>query len=256
MYMNILITNDDGWGTPGIVTLTRLMATLTPDAHVFVVAPDGPRSAFSSKVSLGGKLYLHELERSVLRDEYSFPENVRVYTTDGTPCDCVKLAINVVLKEQPIDLIVSGINHGSNSSVNLVYSGTMGAALIGAENGIPAIGYSIDEHSMEVDFSHFAALIPDITRHLLDEHMPCGICYNVNAPVGPIQGLRWTRQADGFWQKEFVPTTDDAGRTCYQMTGEYVNREPDAQDTDMWAVAHGYVSIQPVTLDMTAYAHL
>lgn len=254
--MNILITNDDGWGTPGIVTLTRLMAALEKDVQVYVVAPDGPRSAFSSKVSLGCSLYLNEVPQETLHSEFGLGKNVKVFTTDGTPCDCIKLAINVVLKDKPIDLIVSGINHGSNSSVNLVYSGTMGAALIGAENGIPAIGYSIDEHAMEVDLSHFAAIIPDITRHLMDEKMPCGICYNVNAPVGPIQGLRWTRQADGFWQKEFEQTMDSEGKTCYRMVGEYVNREPDAQDTDMWAVAHGYVSIQPVTIDMTAYGEL
>lgn len=250
--MNILITNDDGWGTPGIVTLTRLMATLEKDAHIYVVAPDGPRSAFSSRVSIGATLYLNKVDTRVLE----LPDNVEVWTTDGTPCDCVKLAINVVLKDQPIDLIVSGINHGSNSSVNIVYSGTMGAALIGAENGIPAIGYSIDDHAMDVDLSHFAAIIPDITRHLMDEKMPCGVCYNVNAPVGPIQGLRWTRQADGFWQKEFEPTTDAEGKTCYRMVGEYINREPDAADTDMWAVAHGFVSIQPVSIDMTAYSEL
>lgn len=254
--MNILITNDDGWGTPGIVTLTRLMATLQKDVRVYVVAPDGPRSAFSSRVTLGGRLYMNKISRDVLRSDYNMPDNVEVYTSEGTPCDCVKLAINIVLKDQPIDLLVSGINHGSNSSVNLIYSGTMGAALVGAENGIPSVGYSIDNHTMEVDLSYFAALIPDITRHLLDEKMPCGICYNVNAPVGPIQGLRWTRQASGFWQREFVPTTDEEGRTCYQMTGDCVNREPDAQDTDLWAVGHGYVSIQPVTIDMTAYSEL
>lgn len=248
--MNILITNDDGWGMPGIVTLTRLMATLTKDAQVYVVAPNGPRSAFSSKVSIGHNLYLTKIEDNTL------PKNVEVYTTDGTPCDCVKLAINIVLKNKPIDLLVSGINHGSNASVNLIYSGTMGAALIGAENGFPAIGYSIDEHSPEADLSHFAALIPDITRHLLDEKMPCGVCYNVNAPVGPIQGLKWTRQANGFWQKEFEETRDEQGNTCYKMVGEFINREPEATDTDLWAMDHGYISIQPVTIDMTAFSEL
>lgn len=254
--MNILITNDDGWGTPGIVTLTRLMASLSKDAQVYVVAPNGPRSAFSSKVSINSVLEMEEVAAESLKKDYELPENVHVYTTDGTPCDCVKLGINVVLKGQTIDLLVSGINHGSNSSVNLVYSGTMGAALVGAENGIPSIGYSIDAHEMDTDLSHFAALIQDITRHLIDEKMPVGVCYNVNAPVGPIQGLRWTRQASGFWQKEVEVEVDEQGKKHYHMVGEFVNREPEAGDTDLWAVSHGFVSIQPVTVDMTAYGEL
>lgn len=245
--MNILIVNDDGWGTPGITTLARLMATI---GQVTVVAPDGPRSAFSSKVSMGQDLYLNRVEDAAM------PDNVTVYTTNGTPADCVKLAINVVMKDTPIDLLVSGINHGDNCSINIVYSGTMGAAFVAAENGIPAIGFSLSDHDVNACLSDFARYIPDITRHLTDTPMPAGVCYNVNAPVGAIRGLRWTRQARGHWQKEIADAVDGWGQPCYRLVGEFVNDEPDATDTDVWAVANGYISIQPVTVDMTAYEAL
>lgn len=245
--MNILITNDDGWGTPGIQLLTREMSRL---GDVYVVAPNGPRSAFSSKVSIGGTLYLEAVETP------DMPKNVHIYTTDGTPADCIKLAMNVVMKDITIDLVVSGINHGHNCSINLLYSGTMGAALVAAENGIPAIGFSIDDHSMEVDLSYMKPYIKDITEHLLAEPIPYGVCYNINAPVGPIEGIRWTRQCQGFWQKEINPITDAQGKPCYQLVGDFVNREPEATDTDMWAITHHLLSVQPVSVDMTHYGSL
>ncbi len=248
--MNILIVNDDGWGTPGILLLTQKMATLQPDVEVYVVAPDGPRSAFSSQVSMNKDLYLTPIS------EPELPANVHVVTTNGTPADCVKLAINVVMKGKSIDLMVSGINHGNNCSINIVYSGTMGAAFVATENGIPAIGFSLDSHDINADLSELERYLQDITRHLMDTPMPLGVCYNVNAPVGPIQGLRWTRQASGYWEKEIAEAVDSEGKPCYRMVGNYVNREPEADDTDMWALANGYISIQPVTVDMTCYSEL
>lgn len=245
--MNILVVNDDGWGTPGIRLLTDKMSALCADAEVYVVAPNGPRSAFSSKVSMNTDLYLTQVE------EPSQKKNVHIFTTNGTPADCIKLAINVVLKGKKIDLVVSGINHGNNASINLVYSGTLGAALVAAENGIPAIGFSMDSHDENESLDEFAKYLIDVTRHLTDEPMPCGVCYNVNAPVGAIQGLKWTRQASGYWEKEVADAVDADGQPCYRLTGSFVNREPDADDTDLWALAHGYISIQPVTVDMTMY---
>jgi 5'-nucleotidase len=181
-----------------------------------------------------------------------------IYLTNGTPADCVKLAINVLFNgdERRIDLLASGINHGHNASVNLLYSGTMGACFVAAEHGIPAIGFSIDDHNPDTDLSFFSPFILQITRHLLDTGFQRPVCYNVNAPVGPIQGTQWARQCSGYWEKEIQPHTDDNGNTYYSLIGTFVNREPDATDTDIWCINHHLISIQPVTLDMTDYALL
>ena len=150
-----------------------------------------------------------------------------------------------------MDLLVSGINHGNNCSVNIVYSGTMGACFVGAEHGIPAIGFSLDDHAMEADFEYFKPHILPITQMLLQRGFVRNECVNVNAPVGEIVGTRWCRQCAGHWEKEFLTHTDADGGTFYTMTGQYVNEEPDAEDTDMWALAHGYISIQSVSIDLT-----
>ena len=245
--MNILITNDDGWGTQGILTLVR---TMLPLGHVTVIAPDGPRSGYGVGITVGRPMYLTRIDGS----EYGLGE-AEIYTTNGTPADALKLAINALYEgdEKKIDLLVSGINHGSNASVNVIYSGTMGACLVAAEHGIPAIGFSYNDHSMDIDLSYAEKYIPEITRHLLEEGMPYGICYNVNFPVGPIEGIQWTRQAMGHWEKELAPHVDEQGRTYYTLVGTYINHEPDAEDTDEYAIAHHRISITPTSLDMTAY---
>lgn len=245
--MNILITNDDGWGTQGILTLVR---TMLPLGHVTVIAPDGPRSGYGVGITVNRPMYLTRIDSS----EYGLGE-AEIYTTNGTPADALKLAINALYEgdEKKIDLLVSGINHGSNASVNVIYSGTMGACLVAAEHGIPAIGFSYNDHSMDVDLSYAVKYIPEITRHLLEEGMPYGICYNVNFPVGPIEGIQWTRQAMGHWEKELAPHVDEQGRTYYTLVGTYINHEPDAEDTDEYAIAHHRISITPTSLDLTAY---
>lgn len=248
--MNILITNDDGWGTQGILTLVK---TMLPLGHVTVIAPDGPRSGYGVGITVNRPMYLTKIDGA----EYGLGE-AEIYTTNGTPADALKLAINALYEgdEKKIDLLVSGINHGSNASVNVIYSGTMGACLVAAEHGIPAIGFSYNDHSMDIDLSYAVKYIPEITRHLLEEGMPYGICYNVNFPIGPIEGIQWTRQAMGHWEKELAPHVDEQGRTYYTLVGTYINHEPEAEDTDEYAIAHHRISITPTSLDLTAYQML
>ena len=252
--MEILITNDDGWGAKGILTLVRI---LTQMGHVTVVAPDGPRSGMSNAITVNQPIYLRRLEDANWGTE-DWHKNATIYTTNGTPSDCVKLAIDVVFEgdSTKIDLLASGINHGSNAGINVIYSGTMGACFVGAEHGIPSIGYSIDDHSADADFSHMERYILELTRHLIEQKMPYGVCYNINAPVGALKGVKWTRQCRGYWTKEMIESTDEQGNKCYRLGGEFVNIEPEADDTDHWAMNNHYLSVHPCTIDQTAYEEI
>lgn len=252
--MEILITNDDGWGAKGILTLVRILTQL---GHVTVVAPDGPRSGMSNAITVNQPIYLRRLEDTNWGTE-DWHKNATIYTTNGTPSDCVKLAIDVVFEgdSTKIDLLASGINHGSNAGINVIYSGTMGACFVGAEHGIPSIGYSIDDHSADADFSHMERYILELTRHLIEQKMPYGVCYNINAPVGALEGVKWTRQCRGYWTKEMIESTDEQGNKCYRLGGEFVNIEPEADDTDHWAMNNHYLSVHPCTIDQTAYEEI
>ena len=252
--MEILITNDDGWGAKGILTLVRILTQL---GHVTVVAPDGPRSGMSNAITVNQPIYLRRLEDANWGTE-DWHKNTTIYTTNGTPSDCVKLAIDVVFEgdSTKIDLLASGINHGSNAGINVIYSGTMGACFVGAEHGIPSIGYSIDDHSADADFSHMERYILELTRHLIEQKMPYGVCYNINAPVGALEGVKWTRQCRGYWTKEMIESTDEQGNKCYRLGGEFVNIEPEADDTDHWAMNNHYLSVHPCTIDQTAYEEI
>jgi 5'-nucleotidase len=236
----ILITNDDGTEAPGIAVLTRLMMQI---GDVVVVAPDGPRSAQSNALTVTQPIRYRKIEER---------EGLKRYSCTGTPTDCVKLSLNEIVERQP-DLLVSGINHGSNTAINVIYSGTMGAVLEGCENGILSIGFSIDNHSLGVDFSFFEPFILQITREALRNGLPHATCLNVNGPTGAIAGVRVSRQCDGHWTKEFEKRTDPQGRAYFWLTGYFENQEPDAEDTDEWALLNGYVSIVPTKIDMTAY---
>lgn len=235
--MRILITNDDGWGCKGILCLTRLMRRL---GEVYVVAPDGPRSAQSSAITIDKPVIVKQIEENI-------------YTCTGTPADCVKVALNTIFQDDKPDLIVAGINHGSNASVNILYSGTLGAVFVGAENSIPAIGFSIIDHSLDADFSFFEPYILPLTQLILQQKQQYGICYNINAPIGEIKGYKITRQCQGHWHKEFKRHLDDNGNPYYLLTGDFLNHEPEAQDTDEYALQHGYIAVTPTTIDMTAH---
>ena len=248
--MNIVVVNDDGWGTAGIRLLAKEMTRL---GHVTVVAPDGPRSGFGACISVTTPITLRRVEEHDLN-------GAEVYVTNGTPADCIKLAREVLFPDEPIDLVVSGINHGSNASINVIYSGTMGACFVAAEKGIPAIGWSINSHQMDVDLHWLQPFLYDVTKHLLDEGFGPRMCYNINAPVGEIEGIRWTRQCLGHWQRELVPALDEpqlAGLVgIWKLAGDFVNDEPDATDTDIWAMEHQLLSITPATIDHTRYESL
>ena len=236
----ILITNDDGHDARGIQVLTQLMMEL---GDVVVVAPDGARSAQSNALTVTHPIRFKKLEQK---------EGLLRYSCTGTPTDCVKLALNEIVERRP-DLIVAGINHGSNSAINVIYSGTMGAVLEGCENGILSIGFSVCNHSSEADFSVFESYVLQITRAALLNGLPHATCLNVNAPVGPIKGIRVARQCDGRWTKEYAKRTDPRGGSYFWLTGNFENHEPEAEDTDEWALDHGFISIVPTKIDLTAF---
>lgn len=237
--MEILITNDDGYQAKGLEVLARCMQPL---GHITVLAPDGPRSGQSNALSFGKMLRLRQIKQT---------EAMTVYTTNGTPSDCIKLALNTLYKEGKPDLIVSGINHGSNAAVNVIYSGTMGAVFVGAENDILSIGFSLCDHDAQADFSHFAPYLVPLTHQLLAQPRRHGLCYNINAPKGEIKGIRVTRQCAGHWSKEVETYMDPLGEPFYVLKGEFVNHEPEVEETDEWALAHGYISVTPTDIDMS-----
>lgn len=236
----ILITNDDGHDARGIEVLTRLMMQI---GDVVVVAPDGPRSAQSNALTVTHPVRFKKLEER---------EGLIRYSSTGTPTDCVKLALNEIVERKP-DLVVAGINHGSNSAINVIYSGTMGAVLEGCENGILSIGFSVCDHSFGADFTNFEPYVLQITREALKNGLPHATCLNVNAPVGEIVGIKVARQCDGRWTKEFEKRMDPHGKAYYWLTGNFENHEPESEDTDEWALNHGYVSIVPTKIDLTAH---
>lgn len=236
----ILITNDDGFDAKGINVLTRLMMEI---GDVIVVAPDGPRSGQSNALTVTQPVRFNKIQEA---------EGLTRYSCTGTPTDCVKLALSEILERKP-DLLVSGINHGANSAINVIYSGTMGAVLEGCENSILSIGFSICNHSADADFSNFESYILQITRNVLEKELPQGVCLNVNAPNGPIKGVRIARQTQGYWTKEFEKRVDPHGRSYFWMTGYFQNEEPDAEDSDEWVLDNGFVSVVPTKIDMTAY---
>ena len=236
----ILITNDDGHDAPGIEVLTRLMMQI---GDVVVVAPDGARSAQSNALTVTHPVRFKRIEER---------EGLIRYMCTGTPTDCVKLALNEIVVHKP-DLVVAGINHGSNSAINVIYSGTMGAVLEGCENGIVSIGFSINNHSQDADFSFFEEYVLRIAREALKNGLPHATCLNVNAPIGEIAGIRVARQCDGRWTKEYAKRVDPRGGSYFWLTGSFENHEPEAKDTDEWAVDHGYISIVPTKIDLTAH---
>lgn len=241
--MLILVTNDDSINAKGIGTLLQIA---TEYGEVVVVAPDSPQSGQSNALTINTPLRYKEVENT---------PTLKRYSCNGTPTDCVKIALNDILDRKP-DLLISGINHGSNAAINVIYSGTMGAVLEGCENKIPAIGFSICDHSPNADFTPFTPYIRNVLFEQIANPLPYGICLNVNAPKGKIKGIKVTRQCRGSWTEEYDKRIDPRGQKYFWLTGEFRNEEPTATDTDEWALANGYVSIVPTKIDLTAYDYI
>ncbi|WP_034260857.1 5'/3'-nucleotidase SurE [Altibacter lentus] len=240
----ILVTNDDGITAPGIRMLIEVMNTL---GDVCVVAPDSPQSAMGHAITINDTLYCDKVK--VLEDQTH-----QEYSCSGTPVDCVKLAVNEILKRKP-DLCVSGINHGSNSSINVIYSGTMSAAVEAGTLGIPSIGFSLLDYSMEADFEPARSFVKSIASQCLKKGLPTGVVLNVNIPKLPkkeIKGIKVCRQANAHWEEQFDKRVNPLGREYYWLTGEFVN-EDKGEDTDEWALHNGYISVVPVQFDLTAH---
>ena len=243
----ILVTNDDGYASKG---LAAAIEVARPFGRVVVVAPETVQSGMSQAITMNAPLFLRRI-----REE----ENLTVYAFSGTPVDCVKMAFDYLLRDERVDLVVSGINHGSNAAVNVLYSGTMGAAIEGSFYGCPAIGLSLTDHAADADFDASVLWGRRIVGQILGADLPRPLCLNVNIPVGrpeAIRGLRVARQTRGFWREEFYRHEDPRGREYFWLTGAFVNEEPEAQDTDEWALSHGYVSVVPVQVDLTDYRQL
>jgi 5'-nucleotidase len=239
----ILVTNDDGIQARG---LEALIEVVRPFGNVFVIAPEEGQSGMSHAITVK-----YPIRISKVHEE----EGLVKYSSTGTPVDCVKLAINKLLERKP-DLIVSGINHGSNSSASVIYSGTMAAAIEGCINGIPSIGFSLLDYSPEANFTSILKHAKRVMEFALNRGIPEGNCLNVNFPVNTyhkIKGIRICRQGRGVWREEFDQRKDPQKRDYYWLTGEFHNLEPDAPDTDEWALKNNYISIVPIHIDLTSY---
>ena len=238
----ILVTNDDGISAKGIRSLVMAMKGF---GELVVVAPDSPQSGMGHAITIHHPL---RLETSDLFGE------IKAYSCSGTPVDCVKLGIYEILHRKP-DLIVSGINHGANTSTNVLYSGTMSAAVEGAMEGIPSIGFSLCSFDKEADFSGAMSIVKKVVKGVLDNGMPKGICLNVNVPELPeneLKGVKVCRQAHAYWEDRFDRRLDQFNKPYYWLTGEFSNQDT-SEFTDLYWIDRGYASMVPTQFDMTAY---
>jgi len=239
----ILVTNDDGIVAPGIRALISVMSEL---GTVVVVAPDKPQSAMGHAITINSTLFINKVsaENAIVSE----------YSCSGTPVDCVKLAVNEILHRKP-DLCVSGVNHGSNSSINVIYSGTMSAAVEAGIEGIPAIGFSLLDYDWNADFDAIKSSIKKITLEVLEKGLPENVVLNVNFPKlkeHEIKGIRICRQAKAIWMEKFDKRITPQGKDYYWLTGEFVNQD-NGEDTDEWALENGFISVVPVQFDLTAH---
>ncbi len=240
----ILVTNDDGINAPGIRCLIDVMSEI---GEVIVVAPDSPQSGMGHAITINSTLHCSKISpKSSKRLEYS---------CSGTPADCVKLAVNELMPRKP-DLCVSGINHGSNSSINVIYSGTMSAAIEAGIEGIPAIGFSLLDYRWNANFSDSKKFIKKITLNALKNKIPKDVVLNVNIPTlkeSEIKGIKICRQAKSYWVEEFDKRKNPLGQEYYWLTGKF-NDKDKGEDTDEWALKNGFISIVPVEFDLTAHS--
>lgn len=242
----ILVTNDDGISAPGIRTLISAMNEL---GDVIVVAPDSPQSAMGHAITINSTLQCNQVK---------IDDGPQIeYSCSGTPADCVKLGINEILDRKP-DICVSGVNHGSNSSINVIYSGTMSAAVEASIEGIPAIGFSLLDYSWNANFNEIKKYLVNITKQALLNGIPKGNALNVNFPKlkeKDIKGIKICRQANAYWVEKFDKRVNPQGKEYYWLTGEFINKD-NGHDSDEWALANGFISIVPVKFDMTDHQNI
>lgn len=236
----ILITNDDGVHAKGLRSLTQAVKDL---GDVIVCAPDQPQSGMSAAITVGRPIHF---------TRHPDADGVSVYSVSGTPVDCVKLALHAIVPRKP-DLVLSGINHGSNAGTSVTYSGTMGAVLEGCMVRIPSVGFSLLDYSPDADFAPAMPALVDITRKVIASGLPAGVCLNVNMPAHVVPaGVRTCRAATGHWTEEYADYTDPLGRPFYWLTGRFVNDEPTATDTDEYWLSRHYISVVPTLPDQSA----
>jgi 5'-nucleotidase len=239
----ILITNDDGVMAPGIRNLVEAVKDL---GKVVVVAPDKPQSGMGHAITIGLPLRLHPVDMF---------EDVEAWQCSGTPVDCVKLAVDKVLRRKP-HICLSGINHGANHSINVIYSGTMSAAVEAAIESIPSAGFSLLDHSVEADFTGARKFARIVVQQMLKTRLDKHTVLNVNIPSVPaelIKGIRICKQAYAKYEEDFVERNDPNGKKYFWLTGEFVNFDK-GKDSDVWALEHNFVSVVPVQFDLTNYA--
>jgi 5'-nucleotidase len=239
----ILITNDDGVTAPGILNLVDAVKDL---GKIVVVAPDKPQSGMGHAITIGQPLRLHKIHAI---------DNVETWACTGTPVDCVKLAVDKVLHRKP-DICLSGINHGANHSINVIYSGTMSAAVEAAIESIPSVGFSLLDYSIDADFAGARKYARIVVEKMLKTKLDKHTVLNVNIPSVPVEllkGMKICRQAYAKYVEDFIERQDPHGRHYYWLTGEFVNFDK-GKDTDVWALDNNYVSVVPVQFDMTNYA--
>ena len=243
----IFLTNDDSYRSKGFEAAIEVARHF---GRVIAIAPEAPQSGMSQAITIYNPLRLRKV-----RDE----EGVTVYALNGTPVDCVKMAFDYLLTNEKVDLAISGINHGSNAAINVLYSGTMGAAIEASFYNIPSIGLSLTDHDPDADFEGAVKYGVEIVGKVLEKGVSLPCCLNVNVPNIPlaeIKGVRISRQTRGFWREEFFPRTDPHGREYFWLTGGFQNAEPAAEESDEWALANGYVAVVPIKVDMTEYRQL
>ena len=237
----LLISNDDGYQAKGIRSLVDMLSDM---ADILVCAPEEARSGYSCAFSATTPLRLRLRERR---------QGLEVWSCNGTPVDCVKMALAELAERKP-DMVIGGINHGDNASVNTHYSGTMGVTLEGCMKYIPSVAFSLCDFREDADFEPLRPLVRYITRRVLDDGLPQGVCLNVNFPLAErYEGVRVCRMAHGTWTSEVTRCHHPRGYDYWWMVGHYQNDEPQAEDTDNWALTHGYVAITPTQIDVTAY---
>ena len=235
----ILVTNDDGINAPGLECLVNIMSTI---GDVVIVAPDSPKSATSQAITINSPLYASRCN--------NHPNAKLEYQLSGTPADCIKFGVNEILETKP-DISVSGINHGSNSSVNVLYSGTVGAAIEAGIQGIPAIGFSILDYSWDAKFDHIEKFIKSITLNVIKHKLPSDIVLNVNFPKSTVKGVKVCRQAKTHWEEKFCKRENPIGKVYYWLTGDFIDNDK-SNETDEFALKNGYASIVPIKFDLTA----